>query len=70
MSADLTPLNDLNQKHHQGEDKQDVDKSTHCVGADESERPEDKKNDGNCVEHSFGVWRVLVLVKLQGIVAQ
>jgi len=62
-SADPTSLDDLNQKHHQGEDKQDMDESSHCVGTDESERPEDKKNDGDCVEHNFEVWRVLVSVR-------
>jgi len=52
ISADLTPLDDLDQKHHKGEYKQDVDESSHRVGADESERPEDKKNAGDCIEHS------------------
>ena len=58
ISADLSSLDDLDKKYHQGEDKQDVDKSSHRVGADESERPEDKKNNGDCVEHDVCRLRV------------
>jgi len=62
-SADPTPLDDLDQKHHQGEDKQDMDETSHRVGTDESERPEDKENNGDSVEHGIGVLWVLVVVK-------
>lgn len=54
MSAELAALDDLDQKHHEGEDKQYMDEPSHCVGADEPERPEDEKNDGDCVEHDRG----------------
>jgi hypothetical protein len=56
ISADLTALDDLNQKHNYGKNQEDVNESTERVGTDKSERPEDKKNDGDCVEH--GVWCV------------
>ena len=58
VSADLAALDDLDQKHRKGEYKQDMDEPSQSVGADESERPEDKKNDGDCVEYNgdrFGV---------------
>jgi len=42
-------LDDSDQKHHDGADQQYVNESTHCEGADKSEYPEDKENDGNCV---------------------
>lgn len=49
-SRDLAAaLDDSDQKHHDGADQQYVNESTHCVGADKSEYPEDKENDGNCV---------------------
>ena len=54
MLAELASLDDLDQKHHKGEDKQDMDEPSHCVGADEPESPEDEKNDGDCVEHDRG----------------
>ena len=59
VSAELTSLDDLDQKHHKGEDKQDMDEPSHCVGADESECPENKKNDGDCVEHDVGRFGVM-----------
>jgi len=57
--AKLTSLDNLDQKDHRSEDQQDMDEPSQCIGADESESPEDKKNDGDSVEHNGGRFGVM-----------
>lgn len=45
-----------------------MDESSHRVGADESERPEDKKYDGDCVEH--GGWGCVFFVLVRNQILQ
>jgi hypothetical protein len=40
-------------KHNDGEDQQNVDPSTKRVAADESYDPEDEKDDRDCPKHFF-----------------
>jgi hypothetical protein len=42
-------LDDPDKQHHQGDDQQDMDESTHRVTADEAEQPKDNKNQSDRV---------------------
>jgi hypothetical protein len=44
-------LNDIDQYHHDRDDQENVNESSHRVRGDQTYRPEDKQNDGNGPEH-------------------
>src|SRR3990172_8034189 len=47
----LSSLNEINQYHHDRDDEEDVNESSHCVRADQTKEPEDKQNDRYSPEH-------------------
>src|SRR5659263_552033 len=44
-------LNDIDQYHHDRDDQENVNESTHRVRGDQTYCPEDKQNDGDGPEH-------------------
>ena len=46
-----SPLNDSDQHHDDGNHKQNVDEPPNGVAADESEQPQNQKNDGDGPKH-------------------
>src|SRR6266513_6095669 len=49
---------EVDNQHHDGQDQQDVNKSTQRVGANQSEQPEHQQNNEYCPQHSLPPVRV------------
>src|SRR3990172_2580651 len=47
----LSSLNDIDQYHHDRDDQENMNESSHCVRADQAKEPEDKQNDCYRPEH-------------------
>lgn len=50
-SSDFATTDDTHQDQHDGDDQENVDESADGVGRNESQQPEDQKDDGDRVEH-------------------
>ncbi len=51
VSNDFATTDDTHQDQYDGDDQKDVDESADGVGRNESQQPEDQKDDGDRVEH-------------------
>jgi hypothetical protein len=48
---DSSSLNEIDHEHHQGNDQEDMNESTHRVRSDQPQRPHDQQNHKNSPKH-------------------
>jgi hypothetical protein len=57
---------ELNQQNHKSDHEQNVNESTQCIGADDTQQPQDQQDDEDCPKHLDLTFRLRLRNRLLG----